>query len=71
MTISADIRHGDVVSFSPHPRFFSGLREIIKLAVALRISDGSTTYLGFDFPDGTRQVMLPNNHPVEIHRHAG
>lgn len=69
MPTTTDIRLGDVVSFIPHPRYFSGLQDIRKLTVANKISDHSTTYLDFDFPDGTRQVTLPNNHPVAIHHH--
>jgi len=71
MTIAVNIKRGDEVSFTPSPRYRSNLREIQGLTVFDLIRDDATTLITFSLKGSRHQVMLPNNHPVTVHSHAG
>lgn len=71
MTTAVEISRGDTVSFTPEPHYHSNLQIIDRQIVVGLIRDDAVTILTFSIYDSRDQVILPNDHPVVIHPHAG
>lgn len=67
MATAVDVKHGDVVSLTPHPRYRSSLKKVTQLKVMDLTRDDATTVLTFFMQNHRWQVVLPNDHPVTIH----